>query len=147
MREEFEHKSINDKQKESIEECKNSASFLLEDIYKNCPSNRERSIAITKLEECVMWLSKSISHGKQYVEQAKTNVNKYRVVTEVIDENMSLSYNPVMILSRYVHPDHTSVICSLTVRYVVENSYASPELYNIIDNLEDIKDEHRREVL
>jgi len=63
MRKELEYKSINEEQKIKIEDCKNSASFLMDDIDKNCPPSREKALAMTKLEECVMWLSKSISHN------------------------------------------------------------------------------------
>lgn len=30
-------------------------------IENNCPSSRERSLAITKLEEAIMWANKSIA--------------------------------------------------------------------------------------
>lgn len=38
------------------------AEMLEESIEKNCRNNREKSLAMTKLEECVMWTNKSISH-------------------------------------------------------------------------------------
>lgn len=38
------------------------AELLEESIEKNCRNNREKSLAMTKLEECVMWANKSISH-------------------------------------------------------------------------------------
>ena len=38
------------------------AKMLEDSIDKNCYSNREKSLAMTKLEECVMWVNKSISH-------------------------------------------------------------------------------------
>lgn len=39
------------------------ASDLLASIEGKCPPSRERSLAVTKLEECVMWAVKSISNG------------------------------------------------------------------------------------
>lgn len=38
------------------------AKMLEDSIDKNCHNNREKSLAMTKLEECVMWTNKSISH-------------------------------------------------------------------------------------
>ena len=45
---------------------KDSAEGLLEIINAYCPDGREKSIAITKLEECLMWASKSISREQTY---------------------------------------------------------------------------------
>jgi|LGOV01.1.fsa_nt_gb DNA-binding helix-hairpin-helix protein with protein kinase domain len=59
----FKYKSINAKQKQEIESCKESASALFSTIEDNCPSCKESELAIIKLEECVMWLSKAISHN------------------------------------------------------------------------------------
>ena len=42
----------------------NIAEMLEESIEKNCSNNREKSLAMTKLEECIMWVNKSISHEK-----------------------------------------------------------------------------------
>lgn len=39
------------------------ASDLLRSIEGKCPPSRERSLAVTKLEECVMWAVKSIALG------------------------------------------------------------------------------------
>ena len=33
-------------------------------IHDNCPDSRERSIAMTKLEECVMWANASIARNE-----------------------------------------------------------------------------------
>lgn len=43
---------------ESIREHAKEFAFLLE---KTCPESRERSLAMTKLEECVMWANAAIS--------------------------------------------------------------------------------------
>ena len=63
MRDEFKSNKTNALQNDSIQEIKNSASFLLDDIDSNCPGSREKSIAKTKLEEVVMWAVKSITHN------------------------------------------------------------------------------------
>ena len=39
------------------------ASDLLASIEGKCPPSRERSLAVTTLEECVMWAVKSIASG------------------------------------------------------------------------------------
>lgn len=39
------------------------ASDLLASIEGKCPPGRERSLAVTKLEECVMWAVKAIAVG------------------------------------------------------------------------------------
>lgn len=62
MRKELEYQQINEIQKGRIENCKEVASTLLDTIDVVCPNGRAKSIALTKLEECVMWMSKSISH-------------------------------------------------------------------------------------
>lgn len=43
---------------EGIRENAKGFAFLLE---KLCPESRERSLAMTKLEECVMWANASIA--------------------------------------------------------------------------------------
>lgn len=62
MRDMFEYKGIDEGQRADIEDIKNWASDLLASIENNCPDGRRKSLAITKLEECIMWASKSISH-------------------------------------------------------------------------------------
>lgn len=39
---------------------RNAAEILLRTITECCPPSREKSLAITKLEECAMWANKSI---------------------------------------------------------------------------------------
>ena len=48
-------------QKDKIEQLRKKEEELLEYIEKYCVSSREKSLAITKLEECAMWASKSIA--------------------------------------------------------------------------------------
>lgn len=48
-------------QPERYEEIRNNAFVLALLIRDSCPPSRERSTAITKLEEVVMWANKSIA--------------------------------------------------------------------------------------
>lgn len=59
------HKIINQTQKDHIEYIRIVGQKLLEQIEVSCPNSREKSLAITKLEECCMWANKSISHTKE----------------------------------------------------------------------------------
>ncbi len=43
-----------------IEELRGAAKTLLSSIVNLCPASRERSLALTHLEETVMWAVKSI---------------------------------------------------------------------------------------
>lgn len=40
---------------------RNLAKELAIELLKNVPDGRERSLAITKLEECIMWANKGIA--------------------------------------------------------------------------------------
>ena len=46
---------------EHIRERAREFAFLLEDF---CPDSREKSLALTKLEECVMWANASIARNE-----------------------------------------------------------------------------------
>ncbi len=59
---ELQYKALTTDQVKQIEEVKQGLSIALNTIKENCPESREKSLAITKLEEAVMWASKSISH-------------------------------------------------------------------------------------
>lgn len=48
-------------QKDRIEQLRNKEEELLEYIENYCANSREKSLAITKLEECAMWATKSIA--------------------------------------------------------------------------------------
>lgn len=48
-------------QKDRIEQLRKKEEELLEYIEECCINNREKSLAIIKLEECAMWASKSIA--------------------------------------------------------------------------------------
>lgn len=40
------------------------AKKLAEAIVKRCPDSRERALALTKLEECVMWANAAIARNE-----------------------------------------------------------------------------------
>ena len=61
----FENRAVDEDQLERIEKIKGQASILYQEIIDLCPDDREQSIAITKLEESVMWATKSIAHEKK----------------------------------------------------------------------------------
>ena len=63
MKEIFKYKPIDEGQRNDIEHLKEKATDLLDSIENNCPESRGKSLAITKLEECIMWATKSISHN------------------------------------------------------------------------------------
>ena len=46
---------------DSIREHAKDFAYLLEEF---CPESRERSLAMTKLEECVMWANASIARNE-----------------------------------------------------------------------------------
>ena len=52
---------VNEKQKERIEEVRKYFSEMYNAIDTLCKTNREYSLAITKLEEAQFWAIKSIS--------------------------------------------------------------------------------------
>ena len=43
---------------------RNQAKNLAIDILRNCPDSRERSLALTKLEECIFWANASIARNE-----------------------------------------------------------------------------------
>lgn len=51
----------NIEQREKVKQLWEKEKELLEYIEECCSDGREKSLAITKLEECVMWVLKSIS--------------------------------------------------------------------------------------
>lgn len=52
---------LTSEQKDRTEQLRKKEEELLECIEKHCTNSREKSLAITKLEECAMWISKSIA--------------------------------------------------------------------------------------
>jgi len=57
------HKPKND-QPARYESLRHNARSLAAYICKSCPESRERSLALTKLEECVMWANASIARNE-----------------------------------------------------------------------------------
>jgi len=60
----FEFRQVDHKGRDDIQHIKKVLYDFFGWILDNVPENRERSIAIEKLEECAMWLNKSISRRK-----------------------------------------------------------------------------------
>lgn len=57
------HAPKND-QPERYNLLRNLAKELAVELLKNIPDGRERLLAITKLEECIMWANKGIACGE-----------------------------------------------------------------------------------
>ena len=57
------HAPKGDQQKRYIT-LRNKGGELAYDIEHFCPESRERSLAITKLEECIMWANASIARNE-----------------------------------------------------------------------------------
>jgi hypothetical protein len=60
----FEFRTVDNKGRDDIRHIKNVLYDFYCWIVDNVPENKERLIAIQKLEECAMWLNKSISRRK-----------------------------------------------------------------------------------
>jgi hypothetical protein len=56
----FEYQKPNAGQVERIENVRQGCKALYDTIFENVPSSRERSLALTKLEEVSMWANKAI---------------------------------------------------------------------------------------
>lgn len=64
MSETFKHHEFDDEQIELSELIRDSAEELEAHIALYCMPSRSKSLALTKLEECVMWANKCIGlHG------------------------------------------------------------------------------------
>jgi len=50
-----------DDQAPRYEDIRNTAKQLAVNILVNCPHSRERSVALTNLEQAVMWANKAIA--------------------------------------------------------------------------------------
>ena len=57
----FRYKEMSDERKQSSEFIGEKFIDLGDIIDIHCPNNRERSLALTKLEEALMWVNKSLS--------------------------------------------------------------------------------------
>ncbi len=54
-------RSLDDHEKAALDDIKSKAEILARSIEDGAPESRERSLAITKLEESVMWAVKGIT--------------------------------------------------------------------------------------
>lgn len=61
----FESRPITQEQQERINGIVHDAAWLEKCINTNCKPSREKALALTALEECVMWANKSISHEEE----------------------------------------------------------------------------------
>jgi hypothetical protein len=50
---------------ERIEHIRWVCNHVYQNLMKHCPHSRERSLAITKLEEALMWANKAIVFEEQ----------------------------------------------------------------------------------
>ena len=57
----FTYHAPKDDQPDRYNKLRADAKFLAEGIATNCPDSRERSLALTKLEECIMWANAAIA--------------------------------------------------------------------------------------
>lgn len=57
------HPPGNDGQIKRFTEIRSTGKFFAELINDDCPPSREKSIAITKLEEAVMWANAAIARN------------------------------------------------------------------------------------
>lgn len=48
---------------DAYDQIRDRAKALAYDVLGACPESRERSLALTKLEECVMWANASIARS------------------------------------------------------------------------------------
>jgi len=62
---ELTYQSLTEGQRKAVEEVRQGLSIALNTIKENCPNSREKSLAVTKIEEAAMWANKSISHNKE----------------------------------------------------------------------------------
>lgn len=59
----FEYHSPKEGQPQKYEELRRSAKVFAGYVLKDCPESRERSLALTKIEEAVMWANASIARN------------------------------------------------------------------------------------
>lgn len=60
----FESIQLNDDTVKKVTTMRNHISSLAKHIDKTCANSREKSIALTKLEECGMWVTKCLSRNQ-----------------------------------------------------------------------------------
>ena len=64
LRNRFTYHDPKDRQSERYEHLRNSGRMLAEYINEECPDSREKSIALTKVEEAIMWANASIARNE-----------------------------------------------------------------------------------
>jgi len=60
----FSYHAPKNNQPERYEKIRYKAKLLAAYIDENCPDSREKSLAMTKLEEAVMWANASIARNE-----------------------------------------------------------------------------------
>ena len=63
LKKNFTYHAPTEGQKSQYEKIRGMAHDYAEYIQEVCPESRERSLALTKLEECVMWANASIARN------------------------------------------------------------------------------------
>lgn len=64
MSETFKHHEFDKDQSDASEVFRDAAEELEAHIVLHCEPSREKSLALTRLEECVMWANKALAiHG------------------------------------------------------------------------------------
>lgn len=61
---EFTSQEIDERQKKDIDVITNAFITAATEVVEICPESREKSLAMTKLEEAKMWAVKAITHNK-----------------------------------------------------------------------------------
>ena len=64
LRNRFTYHAPKNNQPVKYEGLRNAGLDLSELINEYCPDSREKSLAITKLEECIMWANASIARNE-----------------------------------------------------------------------------------
>lgn len=60
----FKYHSLDEEQIRAISTIREVTTGLAVILNERCPSSREKSLALTKLEECAMWANKAIAMQK-----------------------------------------------------------------------------------
>lgn len=59
----FAPRVLDEEQKLSVDNIKANATFMETTLMCEVPEGRYKSLALTALEECVMWATKGVAHG------------------------------------------------------------------------------------
>ena len=63
LKERFRYHSLTPKQRMAINSVRDTTMGLAVILNERLPEGREKSLAMTKLEECAMWANKAIAHS------------------------------------------------------------------------------------